>query len=62
MLIHLKQKQDIFMNNEKETIRKIVDFLNSLSWEEMVFLRRFRTTKRFQNFLETRLNNKKIES
>lgn len=49
------------MVNEKTIIKKVADFFNSLSFEEVIFLRRFMMTKKYTSLLETRLNNKKIE-
>lgn len=49
------------MVNEKTLIKKVADFFNSLSFEEVVSLRKFMMTRKYTSFLETRLNNKKIE-
>jgi hypothetical protein len=49
------------MVNEKIVEHKVATFLNSLSFGEMVYLRRFMMSRKWTKFIETRLQNQKIE-
>ena len=49
------------MVNEKVVEKKVATFLNSLTFEEAIYFRRFMMSRKWTKFIETRLNNTKIE-
>lgn len=55
------KKHSNMVVNEKELTKKIANFFNILSPQEVVYLRRFTMTKKWISFFDTRCQGRKIE-